>query len=126
MNIAFHYVIPIMLVSGGLWLSLQELKVFRRSPNKPWVRLLRRLGGGVVLAVIAFMLFNGDTTLILMDREQARALAQQDRQYVSDCLNYWTWVMFLVLGTVGLALWDVVDGLKHIKHILQESKVDDI
>ncbi len=126
MNVTLHYIVPFLLLIGAFWLGLQEAVAFRRASVRPWVRLFRRWCGAIILVIIAYMLYKGDTTLILMSKEEARRLAESNREYVSGCLNYWTTVMGLVCATVVLALWDVVDSLKRIKRMLHESAVDDL
>lgn len=123
---ALHSVIPCLLIVGSIWLLLQELRIFRRATAKPWTRLIRRGLGAAVLCLIAFMMYQGDITLILMDRQEAQELARTDSQYVRDCLNYWVKVILLVLIAVVLALWDVIASLKNIRHLLQDSTNDDI
>lgn len=123
---AIHYVIPVLLITGALWLAAQEWLAFRQCSRKPWIRFIRRMLGSALLFCIAFMMNKGDTTLIFMDNEQVAALAKQDREYASSCLNYWLTVMGLVLGTVVMAIWDIIASVISLRTMLAETAREDL
>ncbi|MBQ7568995.1 hypothetical protein IJT17_09340 [bacterium] len=126
MDITIHYVVPTLLCLGALWLALQEYVGFRRCSGKPWIRFLRRISGAVLLIVIAYMMHKGDTTLIFMESDKAAEYAKQNREYANGCLNYWMTVMVMVMATVAMAIWDVIDSLIRIRSMLSESAREDM
>ncbi|MDO5295018.1 MAG: hypothetical protein Q4F00_00025 [bacterium] len=126
MLIAIHYVIPALLLTGSLWLAYQEWGYFRQCARKPWLRFLRRILGAVMLLAIGCMMNKGDTTLIFMAKDQVAELAKQNPEYANYCLNYWLTVMALVLGTLAMAVWDIIASFISIRAMLCETAREDL
>lgn len=126
MQTAIHYVIPALLLTGAMWLAFQEWMYFRQCSRRPWMRFIRRMLGAVMLVAIACMMNKGDTTLIFMDSDKVAELAKQNREYANSCLNYWLTVMALVLGTLVMAVWDIIASVISIRAMLCETAREDI
>ena len=123
---AIHYVIPALLLTGAMWLAFQEWLFFRQCSRKPWTRFIRRMLGAGMLLAIAVMMNKGDTTMIFMDSDKVAELARQNREYANSCLNYWLTVMALVLGTLAMAVWDIIASFISIRAMLRETAREDL
>jgi len=112
------YAFPLLLLAGASWLVVQEIRHFRSElaqGHAPWVRFLRRLAGAAILVAVAAMVHLGDTSSAALTRGQ-----------LVERFNYWMAVLGLVLLAMGLALWDVVDGLRRLGSYLEEVEKDEV
>jgi len=121
MNIVVRYIFPILLILGILCLLFVEFRSYKRlkKMGQPIValrgRIIRRIIGATLIFLIALMLMwglnkLGPTTLINWRKHAI----------------YWGIVIGLVLITVGLAVWDMMAGVKHLESIIDESTFDQL
>lgn len=124
MDFFIKYVFPFLLLIGAVCLSLQEVSAYHRgkkakvSLKSLKIRLFRRLFGAFMVVLIAVLLFWGTGNLerLQVDNWQFQA-------------RFWLFVIGLVFLTMGLAVWDVLDGVKKLEQILDittKEQMDDV
>lgn len=113
------YVFPALMIAGALGLALVEIRHFhyeRAIGHAPWMRFVRRLVGAAVLVAVATMIHFGEVSnAVRLTQEQAIAR-----------FHYWMTVLGLVVFAMGLALWDVIDGLRKLGSYLEEIERDEM
>lgn len=131
MQVLVQYVIPAFLTGGAIWLTAQDFwsyscqrKVGKANP----VKLVRRLVIALCLLAIAYMMYNGQGTLAYAQQQlhlRDTTGVAIDQEKAVACLNYWGLVMGLVILTLLLAAWDVIEGIRNIQSICQQYSDDE-
>lgn len=113
------YVFPLALSLTGCILIHLELAHYsreRRRGRPPLTRLVRRLLGAFIMIAIAVLVHLGKVAPgPVQSADEARAL-----------LNHWLWVMGLVMVAMGLAVWDVFDGVRSLRRYFEDMEQEEV
>ena len=123
MQLAVQFIIPLLLGVSAIWLAFQEYYNFnsdRKTGRADTLKLCRRLFGSLLLILIAYMIYSGDTSLIFSPAKERLRSATTQEQAVK-VINYWSSVLGLVFLSVIIAIWDVIAGLRKIRLLIAEN-----
>lgn len=114
------YFLPLALSLGAaLLLGVEtraiQVELTRGAPR--WLRFGRRMGGALIIAIVAFMLHFGSSL----------PAPGTNQETVYRQFNYWLIVLGLVLAAMVLAAWDAIDSVRTLKsHVetLERAEVE--
>ena len=116
MGMIIKLIFPLAISMGALYLVLMEIAGFVRAKRqgKPMSdlvrRLYRRVFGAILIISIAFMLFWGLTRIKPPTVDNWENYAR-----------YWVVVVAMVVISVMLAVWDMLDGVKNIERMVEKT-----
>ncbi|MFP4497433.1 MAG: hypothetical protein ACLFQV_04415 [Vulcanimicrobiota bacterium] len=110
------YIVSVLLITGSIYLISMELKNYPRLKDFGYparqlnIRMARRFFGVFILMVVAGMILWG--IWFLPDPSKKLYMMQ---------VKYWAVVFALVVVMVGLAFWDVVDGVNTFARHMEKN-----
>ncbi len=121
MGMIIKMIFPLAISMGAFYLVLMEIAGYVRAKKqgKPMNdlirRLYRRIFGAVLIISIAFMLFWG------LSRMKAPTLDNWQ-----NYARYWVVVVAMVVMSVMLAVWDMLDGVKNIEKMVEKTSKEQL
>ncbi|MGE0489739.1 MAG: hypothetical protein AB7S38_11055 [Vulcanimicrobiota bacterium] len=119
MEVFLLRIFPVLLFLGGVVFVPVEIRNFAREKAQGQarpVKLIRRLLGAVVLAGLAAMVFFGE-----LPKD-----AHQDAAATMAQFQYWLSVLGLAIFLGCLAVWDALDGFRHLRGYLARVESEEI
>ena len=121
MQFFIQYIFPISLTLGAVFLAVHEIVGYKRlkkmgySKDKLRSRMIRRMMGTVIIILVAAMVFWGVSNMGPLKLENWKIQAR-----------FWLIVIGLVFLSVALALWDVLDGIKNLEQVIDNSLMEQL
>lgn len=117
MDFVFLRLFPVGLIVGALVLGLAELRHYlHERPHALRGRLLRRAGGAVLLVVLA--------VLVMLGRIPDQHTMPPEQ--VWSLFRHWLWVMGVALLLTLLAMWDALEGVRHLRGFFEGVEEEEI
>lgn len=108
---------PIALMLGGVVLGTVEIRHYlHERPHAPRGRLLRRGVGAVLLLVLG--------VLVMLGRIPDQHSMPPDQ--VWSLFRHWLWVMAIALLLTLLAMWDALEGVRHLRGFFEDVEKEEI
>lgn len=114
------YLFPLGLTLIGCVLMHLELAHYarerRRGRRPAGLRFVRRLAGALTMIAIAVLVHLGEVAPgQVKSVDEARAM-----------LDHWLWVMGLVILAMGLAVWDVLEGVRSLRRYFEDMEQEEV
>ncbi|MCE1246647.1 MAG: hypothetical protein LWY06_08385 [Firmicutes bacterium] len=124
MQILFKFIVPILLCIGAVYLigveilNYPRLKKMGIKKTTLKARFLRRTFGAFVVIAIAVLVAWGLSSMW--------PPVVGDRELLNRQLAFWSIIGGLVFLTILLALWDALEGVRHIEKLIEKNTVDEM
>lgn len=119
MDFVLLKVFPIALALGGLlWIPF-ELKTYfreRKSGHHRNTKLFRRLLASVMLIVLAGMVYFGELP----------QPGVKDAELTMKLFRHWVVVLGMAMFLGGLAVWDALEGMRHLKKFITRVEQEEL
>jgi hypothetical protein len=113
----FLRLFPLGLMLGGLGLGVVEVRHYlQERPHVQRGRFLRRATGAVLLLVLG--------VLVMLGRIPDQLTMPPDQ--VWTLFRHWLWVMAIALVLTLLALWDALEGVRHLRGFFEDVEKEEI
>jgi hypothetical protein len=125
MQILFKIFFPMLLCAGAVYLIILEIMNYPRLKKLGFqkqslkARFLRRTLGALIVISIAILLFWGLGSMWPPS-------SSGDRDVLNRQLAYWSIVAGLVFLTIMFAMWDALEGVRHIEKLIERNTVEEI
>ncbi len=110
---------PAAIFAGGLVFLGFEFRSYRRERATGQVRFtktIRRSLGAFMLLILAAMVYFGE-----IPKDPSQDAAATIAQF-----QYWVSVLGLALFLMGLAIWDALDGFRHLRGYLARVESEEL
>ncbi len=116
-DFVFLRLFPAGLILGALVLGVAEVRHYlHERPHTPRGRLLRRAGGALLLVVLAVLVMLGR----IPDQHS------MPPEQVWSLFRHWLWVMGIALVLTLLAMWDALEGVRHLRGFFEGVEKEEI
>lgn len=121
MEFFIKYIFPTTLTLGAIFLAFHEIIGYNRlkamgfPPEKLRSRMIRRMLGTMIIILVAVMVFWGVSNLGPLKADNWKVQAK-----------FWLIVIGMVLFTVLLAVWDVMDGIKNLEQSIDKGLLEQL